>query len=154
MEGRNKNYYEVLGIDIDSSDVVIKQAYKNKLLHNHPDKTSNYQLEINLTQDVYKVLINQETRKEYDEQLHKSTQTRGLLLNGDGLDIYNLDSFEIRDGMFYKKCPRCASKNGMVLTEQDLVEGSHDEQGNYEVIVQCTDCSLWIRVEYAEEISD
>lgn len=153
METSN-NYYHVLGVDVESTEQEIRLAYKQKLLNNHPDKSANYQIEINLIQDAYRVLINRETRHEYDVQLHKQTQTRGLLLNGDGLDIYNLDSFDLRDDKFYKKCPRCSSKNGMVLTEQDLVEGSHDEQGNYEVIVQCTDCSLWIRVQYAEDVSD
>ena len=35
----NANHYQVLGIDIQANEAVIKKAYRRVALANHPDKT-------------------------------------------------------------------------------------------------------------------
>lgn len=148
------NYYEILGVSLTSDDAAIRAAYKEKLLLNHPDKSKNTQTEIALIQQSYKVLVDRDTRQKYDELLHKSIQKQGLIINGDGLDIYNLQDFTIIDDNYYKHCPRCRSDKSIMLTEEDLINGTTDGNGDYEIIVQCGDCSLWIKVQYSEELSE
>lgn len=148
------NYYQILGIPVSSDSVAIKTAYKQKLLLNHPDKSARTNTEITLIQQAYKVLIDDQSRQKYDELLNKSVQKQGLIINGDGLDIYNLQDFIIIDDDYYKQCPRCRSDKSMKLTEDDLIEGTTDGTGDYEIIVQCNDCSLWIKVQYSEEMSE
>lgn len=155
-----KSYYEILGVDITSTDDVIKLAYKRRLLETHPDKKTHKNAynpntnEVNLIKDAYRVLSDSELRTEYNEQLDRKTKTQGLIVNGEGLDIHGLEEFEEIDGDFYKSCPRCTSNKAMKLTEEDLINGTTDGDGNYEVIVQCSDCSLWIKVQYAEEVDE
>ncbi|EGV63194.1 Diphthamide biosynthesis protein 4 [Yamadazyma tenuis] len=154
-----RSYYEILGVSVDSSDAQIKTAYKQKLLSNHPDKAAHHSnistdTEINLIQEAYRVLVNQDTRDEYREKLDSFTQTQGVNLNGDGLDIYSLGDFDIYEDVYIKSCPRCTSEQAMKITQADLINGTGDGVGNYEIIVQCSDCSLWIRVEYSEELSE
>ncbi|KAI5954065.1 DPH4 [Candida margitis] len=63
---------------------------------------------------------------------------------------------------FVKSCPRCQCERGMILTEDDLINkgtrasdnGGNEEEddGRFDIIVQCNSCSLWIHVKYYEEI--
>lgn len=149
-----RNYYEVLNVPINSTEAEIKLAYKDKLLQNHPDKSTQMNTEINLIQQAYKVLIDAEGRRNYDELLKSSIKKQGLVLNGDGLDIYNLQDFHLLEDTFFKQCPRCRSNKAIMLTEDDLINGTTDGNGDYEIIVQCNDCSLWIKVQYSEEVSE
>ncbi|CAH6718534.1 diphthamide biosynthesis protein 4 [[Candida] jaroonii] len=139
------NYYEVLGLTPPVTEKEIRSAYKKALLLHHPDKvkTSEKTISIDLINKAYHTLIND--NEEYQKQV----------IFGDGLDIFNLADFEekkIDDGVeFYMKCPRCRTESGIKLTEDDLIGGAQQENNEYEVIVQCGDCSLWIRVQYEEE---
>lgn len=145
------NYYDVLGIRLNSTDSQIKNGYKNKLLTNHPDKSSNTNIQINLIQQAYKVLINPQTRLEYDNQFGEQLKLQGTNLNGDGLDIYNLSEFDNEGDLFIKSCPRCGSAKGIQLTEDDLINGANNGEHEFEIAVQCHDCSLWITVQYEED---
>lgn len=65
--GRKKNYYELLGITIDSSSQEIKEAYRKLQKIYHPDiagqKGHDYTLVLN---EAYKVLMREDLRREYD----------------------------------------------------------------------------------------
>lgn len=158
-----QSYYDVLEVSPLATLPQIKAAYKHKLLNAHPDKimtttTDNAdERTVNLIQDSYKILLNLDKRAEYDEMLKKSIQKQGFNINGDGLDVYSLEDFEIigddehEEAKWLKDCPRCTFPKSITLTEKDLTEnGTDDGQGGFDIIVQCETCSLWIKVKYFE----
>ncbi|KAK6197064.1 Diphthamide biosynthesis protein 4 [Scheffersomyces amazonensis] len=164
IEGKDiqKSYYDILGILPTADEITIKLAYREKLLSTHPDKNtssiSNYinNDEINSIKDAYKTLIDPTTRKLYDETLVKSIQRHGFNVTGEGLDNYDLNDFEVKEDnnsiIWYKDCPRCHAIRSISLTEDDLEnQGTDDGMGGFDIIVQCSSCSLWIKVKYYEE---
>ena len=65
-----RNYYEILEIGIDASDIEIKKAYRKLAKEYHPDKHTNNDnfsskefIEIN---EAYEILNNKETRAKFD----------------------------------------------------------------------------------------
>lgn len=60
------NPYQILGINKDASKEQIKEAYKNLAKLHHPDKGGNEEL-FKLVISAYELLINEESRKYYDE---------------------------------------------------------------------------------------
>lgn len=160
------SYYAALGVPANALLSDIKNAYKKRLLESHPDKTTvgangsgktgfPDSIAVTQIQEAYRVLSDENRRSDYDQSLKKSVQKEGFNLTGDGLDVYSLADFaesEEEQLVWRKACPRCVSENAIVLTEEDLAEkGTSDGQGGYELIVQCSACSLWIRVAYVEE---
>lgn len=76
------NLYEILNVLPDSSESKIKKAFRNLILHFHPDKNNNAE------EDIYQhiilanqVLTNKEIRKKYDDFLIKSEETHDELKN-------------------------------------------------------------------------
>ena len=68
----NQNLYDILGIESRSDDVEIKKAYRKKVLTCHPDKNPNNPKANELFHQIttaYTVLIDPESRKNYDEYL-------------------------------------------------------------------------------------
>lgn len=61
-------YYELLGVPMGASRVEIKQAYKQKVLQVHPDKTKGKSDEFLKIQRAYEVLYDPDLRTEYDNQ--------------------------------------------------------------------------------------
>lgn len=155
-------YYEVLGVEPTADTAEIKTAYKERLLNSHPDKQNgvngelkNHENMVITIKEAYKALMDPLRRQEYDETLKKSFQKQGFNINGDGLDSYSLEDFEIVAGpnaeeeIWVKDCPRCTFPKSITLTEEDLEEnGTDDGQGGFDIIVQCESCSLWIKVKY------
>ncbi|ODV86140.1 hypothetical protein CANARDRAFT_6635 [[Candida] arabinofermentans NRRL YB-2248] len=117
---------------------------------------------------AYEVLSNPENRLKYDDRLVEFRKLHGLSSgsSSDGLDIVSLDDFkqQVSDDdddeseeecVWVKDCPRCVSKESFVLTDHDLetngtaYDDDQDLEGQaYEVVVQCSSCSLWLRVKY------
>ncbi|CAI5756322.1 unnamed protein product [Candida verbasci] len=145
------NFYEILNLNKDANIETIKQAYKYKLLNTHPDKTGKtVENEISMIKLAYMTLINPTTRLKYDQQLIETTKLNGYNMNGGGLDIYNLDDFKYENNEWVINCPRCDANKSMKLTEEDLENGTSDNESGYDIIVQCNSCSLWIQVKYFE----
>jgi curved DNA-binding protein CbpA len=76
------NLYEILNISTESSESKIKKAFKNLIIHFHPDKNNKAE------EDIYQhiilanqILCNKEIRKKYDEYLLKSDMTFDELKN-------------------------------------------------------------------------
>ena len=60
------------------------------------------------------------------------------------------DFNEVDDG-WAKDCPRCTLSEGIVVSEDDLEEhGTADGMGGYDIIAQCSGCSLWIQIKFYE----
>lgn len=134
--------------------------------------------DINLILTAYTTLSSPQLRSQYDSNLQTQSKINGFNLTGDGLDSFTLDDFECVEVdtdsatedsttttttattaspelRFVKTCPRCQCEQGMVLTEDDLIKKGtkcNDEDGRFDIIVQCNSCSLWIHVRYYEEV--
>lgn len=152
----SQTYYEVLGVTPKCEPADIKAAYREKLLSNHPDKIGSTASEhaITLIKEAYQTLNDINKREEYDDLLNKSVQRQGFNISGDGLDTYNLNDFDMNNDEleWLKDCPRCQAPASINLSDDDLENsGTKDGMGGYDIIVQCSSCSLWIKVKYYEE---
>ena len=71
-----KNYYRILGLNIDAEHEEIKAAYRILAQRHHPDKGGSNS-EFMLIQEAYSILINPHTKKSYDKDLlNYLSQTR------------------------------------------------------------------------------
>ena len=64
-----KDYYEILGTSFTSTNIEIKKVYRKKAIRWHPDKNQgDKECEEKFKEilEAYNVLINEESRKEYD----------------------------------------------------------------------------------------
>jgi curved DNA-binding protein CbpA len=68
------NLYEILNISQDASETKIKKAYRNLILHFHPDKNNKTEEEIYYhIITAYEILTNKENRTKYNNYLNKSS---------------------------------------------------------------------------------
>ncbi|AOA62087.1 Diphthamide biosynthesis protein 4 [Komagataella phaffii CBS 7435] len=174
------SFYDILGVSDDSDLIAIKEAYKRKLLAYHPDKKPlHHHMEdktiVNRIQEAYAVLSNQRTRAEYNEGLTQQSKRAGVVSDGEGLDMFDLDDFKMvqeeppmddysnsYSRIYWEKdCPRCSTEQGFILTETALSEQGTKvtetgESGRYEVLAQCNSCSLWLKIIYydLDEVDD
>lgn len=149
-----RSYYEVLDVSPDASVEDVKVAYKKKLLETHPDKGGRGTDSIDLIKKAYDVLSVPDRAKAYWEELQESYKKQGFSVTGAGLDVYTLELFleeETADGLWWSRaCPRCTSEGAMLLSEEDLENGTPDGMGGLQIMVSCGSCSLWITVVYEE----
>uniref|UniRef100_A0A0L0NRJ8 Diphthamide biosynthesis protein 4 n=1 Tax=Candidozyma auris TaxID=498019 RepID=A0A0L0NRJ8_CANAR len=154
-----KSYYEILEVGPEASLEEVKLAYKLKLLSTHPDKQRDEQRRgvvdsIDAIKKAYETLSDPKKAQSYHEELQESFKKQGFSINGSGLDVYTLALFNITENgnvlLWTRNCPRCTSPEAMLLTEDDLENGTPDGSGGYQIMVQCSSCSLWITVTYEE----
>ncbi|KAI1398536.1 hypothetical protein F4819DRAFT_26157 [Hypoxylon fuscum] len=98
-------------------------------------------------QHAYSILSDHKQRSEYNRSLQ--TQSRGQsssLSFQTGVETVDLDDlgFDERTGVYHRSC-RCGNARGYAFTEENLEEFEDDGV----LMVECLDCSLWIRVLFA-----
>ncbi len=79
-----KTLYEILGVSETATSEEIKKAYRKLAKEHHPDTNSDWSEEekklhaeiFSEITDAYEILINEETRKEYDEKLKEKRSKR------------------------------------------------------------------------------
>jgi diphthamide biosynthesis protein 4 len=139
------------------------------------NKTINKTYTIQTIQTAYKTISNDILRNNYDEALHNYYIKLGLVdgigsrsngVNVEGIDKIDLSAFKVIDDTidnqapkFVHSCPRCTFENGFVITDEDLEQGmqdhehdnyyTHDHESNYQLLIQCASCSLWLCVMYS-----
>ena len=67
-----KNYYNILGVPENASDIAIAEAYKKLAIKFHPDKNSGdlfFAERFKQVNEAYQVLAKKDERKNYDEML-------------------------------------------------------------------------------------
>lgn len=158
---RDSDHYSVLGLTrpksknstpVSLSD--IKKAYHRALLASHPDKNSSPKgkpatvvgtTEVDQIIQAYKVLSDPATRAAYDNELNRvlkwsQTSPRSTF---DGVESYDLDELAYNhDQQAWRLDCRCGNARGYEITEAQLEDASTDG----EVLVQCSGCSLMIRI--------
>ncbi|KAI0889870.1 uncharacterized protein GGS22DRAFT_5268 [Annulohypoxylon maeteangense] len=106
-------------------------------------------------QHAHTILSDAQKRREYDRELRASPSQRATQSFQTGVETVDLDdvSFDERGGVYYRSC-RCGNERGYAFTEENLEEFEEDGV----LMVECLDCSLWIRVLFAaaedEEVVD
>ena len=86
-----QDYYEVLGVSRDASDLEIKKAYKKLAIKYHPDKNpGNKEMEekFKMAAEAYEVLSNNEKRSRYDQFGHAGSSGHGFSSNMNINDIF------------------------------------------------------------------
>ncbi|KAI2640611.1 hypothetical protein GGS26DRAFT_168730 [Hypomontagnella submonticulosa] len=106
-------------------------------------------------QHAYSVLSDRKQRAEYDRALKTAPSQRqqhsasfSFQTGVETLDLDDLD-FDERKGLYYRSC-RCGNARGYAFTEENLEEFEDDGV----LMVECRDCSLWIRVLFAAAEDD
>ena len=69
LAGQKRDYYEVLGISRECSQVEIKQAYRKLARQYHPDVNNGnteYEERFKEMSEAYAVLSNEDKRRQYD----------------------------------------------------------------------------------------
>lgn len=146
-----KDAYTVLGLDITRTDITptdIKAAYKQALLDNHPDKWHQRGrgrgFTVQQIHEAFLILSDPEKKRQHDKRLDTV-----LVQTGEIVNLADLEEHEDQtSGQFYwtKPC-RCGAVHGYHLSEQELVDNGNSE----EIAVQCSGCSIWIKVLYSVE---
>lgn len=146
---KNINYYQTLGIDKNANSKDIKLAYYKLSFIHHPDKNGDKEV-FSLINDAYKVLINKETRSEYDLKskfgnnydeyfelfdiadnfdYHKENKKRDDFKKNELIDIY-IDIDDTFDGTLeyerWTKCKACDG-TGKDLSSKIVIK---DKEGN------------------------
>ena len=90
-----KNYYEILGVNKNASDVEIKKAFRIKAKQYHPDynKEANANEHFKVIFDAYSVLSDDKKRLEYDRYLTGQVRN-SKFVSKDG--IYIIRAFYIQ----------------------------------------------------------
>lgn len=78
MSGMKKDYYEILGVDKNSTKEEIKKAYRRLALKYHPDKSKDPKAEEKFKEitEAYAILSDDRKRKEYDLRGHDGIEKK------------------------------------------------------------------------------
>ena len=159
-----QDHYKILGLPspfADDRDVTpheIKLAYRQALLHYHPDKSPIQLLDkvqpeapdytVDQIAIAYQTLIDPKRRSEYDRLVRLGSARKGLRTDQShpGLEIVDLDdlAFDDEQNKWYRSC-RCGNEKGYLISEEELERDA--EHG--EVIIGCGGCSIWLKVIFA-----
>lgn len=160
-----QTHYEVLNVTPNTTLSELKRVYKELLLSTHPDKAeqnlqnsrsnvSQKSHSIDRITEAYRVLSDERLRKEYDDMLLEERKKNGVYKFGEGVDEVSLDSFDFIEETeeYTRKCPRCQTDGSFRLTddllEEYAVESEESQDGMFQVLTQCTSCSLWLKVNF------
>lgn len=90
-----RDYYEVLGVDNNSSEDEIKRAYRKQAIKFHPDKNpddKDAEMKFKEVGEAYAILADEQKRAQYDRFGHAASGAGGF---GGGFQGAEVDPFEI-----------------------------------------------------------
>ena len=84
----NMNYYEILGISVDTTDKEIREAYLNLVKQYHPDvyKGEDAEEKIKAINIAYDTLIDDKKRKKYNQTIYTNQTNYTTTNNSENLD--------------------------------------------------------------------
>ncbi|OQR75767.1 chaperone protein DnaJ-like [Tropilaelaps mercedesae] len=136
MGDNNGDHYSILGLDQTCSTDELRQAYKKLALQYHPDRPKTGDEEkFRAIERAYKVLSDPESRTDYDIHLDNSAR-----LDHPVWQVVALDELILQDELHTMEC-RCG---GTMRLDSQLASGQ------LPIIIQCEDCSTYVRVNPAE----
>lgn len=124
FESLKFNLYEVLGIDSNSSENKIKKAFRNLIIHFHPDKNNDVEEEIYYhIITANQILTNKENRIKYDSYLDKKESDHNQLKNNYNKISDNKnnkkESKENASHLFKLKCHELEKKHSNDIFDMD-----------------------------------
>jgi len=153
------NHYQILDLHSPLSgsssldSLALKRAYHNALLKHHPDKSlpsSPSAPSVDAIKLAFAVLSDPVTRASYDKEFLVKRPIENKIMDGfrTGEEIVDLDDLEYDEiqEKWFRGC-RCGEPRGYTITEDQLER--EEINGNREVLVGCTGCSLWLRVGFS-----
>jgi len=96
---RNTEYYDILGINKNSTENEIKKAYRKKAMIYHPDKSQGNEEQFKKISEAYETLSNKEKRKKYD------------MFGKNGVNKKNINPTNIFEQMFRRNSFNFSKKN-------------------------------------------
>lgn len=96
----NKNYYSILGVDKNSTDVDIKKAYRKKAIETHPDKHGGDDSKFKEINDAYQIIGDNQKRIKYDNQSPHGKNFTGGVFGNFGSFSFNNDPFSAFEQFF------------------------------------------------------
>jgi len=137
---QKRDYYEILGIDRDSSLPEIKKAYRRLAHKYHPDrnKESDAENKFKEVSEAYEVLNSTEKRKNYDTYGHNAPQVSGW--DSDWNNFDPLDMFSSFFGGTRRRQSKGQDANVEIqITLEDVLQGI-EKNVEYNRKHQCSDC--------------
>ncbi|HEU5118220.1 MAG TPA: molecular chaperone DnaJ [Isosphaeraceae bacterium] len=151
MATTKRDYYEVLGIDRDSSAEAIKKAYRQMALKYHPDRNpgdAEAETRFKEAAEAYEVLSDQSKRQRYDRYGHAGVDGAGTQHFRNAEDIMSafgeIFGGDLFGGMFgsRQRGPR-AGQDLLMKLEVDLLEAARGASKSVELTRPelCDTCS-------------
>ena len=146
MATTDRDYYELLGVARDASDVEIKRAFRNLARELHPDVSEEPDAEARFKEvvEAYEVLSKTETRQLYDRYGHAGLRSGGF--QPGHIDFGNLadlfSAFFGDDVLLGGRRRRGRGADLAATVEIDLVDAAHGVARDvpFEVAVMCSRC--------------
>ncbi|POS86041.1 hypothetical protein EPUL_003653 [Erysiphe pulchra] len=154
------SFYDILGLSETHqkspsiSSKILRAAYRQTLLQNHPDKITSSSLRqdyqvysIDQITQAFSTLLDPTTKAKYDQELKMqqilSKESGKVADLPAGTEIVDLDELESDEynRTWYKSC-RCGNDQGFLVLEKDLEAAVNDQ----EIFVECRGCSLMLKV--------
>ncbi|KXN71445.1 DnaJ-domain-containing protein [Conidiobolus coronatus NRRL 28638] len=151
----DKTYYQYLNLSSTCEQSQIRINYQKLALLYHPDKREpNEELDqlFLKVQEAYEILKDPISRKDYDLSLTNIQYKDEGVINEE-IEIYEMNFNEDEEYYYYT----CRCGDYYRLDEQDLLNSSNEKlASNQELstLVQCSNCSLIIKVHYQIEEED
>ena len=111
-----KNYYDILGVADDATDLQLKKAYRKLAIKNHPDKNPGNEDKFREVTEAYDTLKDLEKREKYDKKIPKRKENKRKNIRK-GADLKVTIRVDREDLLFQRKklinikrkgfCPTC-----------------------------------------------
>jgi DnaJ-class molecular chaperone len=95
VNGKQKDFYEILGVDRGATRQEIKKAFRNLALKYHPDKNKEKDAEEKFREiaKAYETLSDDNLRRQYDQLGHNSFEQNSRHSDGPGNSDFNYNKF-------------------------------------------------------------
>ena len=131
-----KDYYEVLGINKQSSEGEVKSAYRNLALKYHPDRNKDKGSEEKFKEasEAYAVLSDPQQKEKYDRFGHNSPQMGGI--------PWGFNPEEIFRNLWGRSQQRRSNSDLQIVAKITIAESAKGTRKDitFERYTSCTDC--------------